>query len=230
MRRLAFNVTAALLLLAPALGFAAAAKSGDAARCDALKARPAVKSCLAAIKLDPNSRTLRRRLGYAYLEADLFSESIGALREVTRRWPNDWQGHFDLASVYGFLQAYPSAVAPIEAAMRIQPDNLPTLMLATIIFRNVRRDETVFRIALRAAGLGERVAMFMTSYHYERGVGTKQDLPQARYWLEKAAAAGHVTAMDQMTKGYLHGEMGFKPDERKAEIWAARARKARNLR
>jgi TPR repeat protein len=102
-------------------------------------------------------------------------------------------------------------------------------MLATIIFRNVRRDETVFRLALRAADLGERRAMFLTSYHYEMGVGTKKDLGRARHWMERAAVAGHVGAMDEMTKGYLHGAMGFKRDERKAEFWATRARMARNL-
>lgn len=228
MWRLAFSLTAALLL-APTAGIAAAAKASEAKLCHSLKAKPAVTACLAAIKADPGSRKLRRRLGFAYLEADMFTDSIGALRVVTQRWPNQWQGHFDLASVYGFLQAYPSAVGPIEAAIRIEPDNLKSLMLATIIFRNVRRDETVFRVALRAARLGERVAMFMTSYHYESGVGTKKDMAQARYWVEKAAAAGHVAAMDQMTKAFLHGEMGFKPSARKAEVWAARARKARNL-
>jgi len=229
MKRIAIFVTAALLLT-PATGFAADKKASNASQCHSLKAKPAIAACLAAIKADPGSKALRRRLGFAYLEADLFTESISALRVVTQRWPNEWQGHFDLASVYGFLQAYPSAVAPIEAAIQIEPDNLQSLMLATIIFRNVRRDERVFRIALKAARLGERDAMFMTSYHYESGVGTKNDLVQARYWVEKAAAAGHVAAMDQMTKAYLHGEMGFKPDARKAEVWAARARKARNLR
>jgi len=229
MWRTAFSVAAALLLT-PAAGFAAAKKVDHASQCHSLKAKPAITACLAAIKADPGSKELRRRLGFAYLEADLFTDSISALRVVTQRWPNEWQGHFDLASVYGFLQAYPSAVEPIEAAIRIEPDNLQSLMLATIIFRNVRRDETVFRVALRAAGLGERVAMFMTSYHYESGVGTKKDMAQARYWVGKAAVAGHVAAMDQMTKAYLHGEMGFKPDARKAEVWAARVRKARNLR
>lgn len=228
MSRLALCLAAALLI-APAAAFAAAAKTTDAARCHSLKGRDAALACLAAIKAEPNSKSLRRRLGYAYLEADLFDESIKAFRVVTSRWPNDWQAQFDLASTYGFLQAYPSAVAPIEAALRIEPNNLKTLMLATIIFRNVRRDETVFRLALRAAGLGERRAMFLTSYHYEEGVGTKRDLVQARHWLERAATAGHVAAMDEMTKGYLHGQMGFKPDTRKAEYWATQARKARNL-
>jgi TPR repeat protein len=228
MKRLALSVMAALLFM-PAIGSAAETTTSDAARCHALKGRAAITACQAAIKADPNSKALRRRLGFAYLEADLFADSIKAFQVVTTRWPNDWQGQFDLASVYGFLQAYPSAVAPIEAAMRIEPDNLQSLMLATIIFRNVRRDETVFRIALKAAGLGERVAMFMTSYHYEYGVGTKKDMARARYWVERAAAAGHVAAMDQMTRGYLNGEMGFTPDSRQAELWATRARKARDL-
>jgi len=223
------SLLAAAVLLAPATSFAAATRTGHATRCHSLKGRDAALACLAAIKADPNSKTLRQRLGYAYLEADLFDESIKAFRAVTTRWPNDWQGQFDLANVYGFLQAYPSAVAPIEAALRIEPNNLKSLMLATIIFRNVRRDETVFRLALRAADLGERRAMFLTSYHYEMGVGTKKDLGRARHWLGRAAAAGHVGAMDELTKGYLHGAMGFKPDARKAEIWATRARKARNL-
>ena len=234
MTRLALSFAAVFLLsatvlVAPAISFAAATKSDDATRCHSLKGKDAAWACLAAIKANPNSKSLRRRLGYAYLEADMFDASIKAFRAVTTRWPNDWQGQFDLASVYGFLQAYPSAVAPIEAALRIEPNNLQSLMLATIIFRNVRRDDTVFRLALRAAGLGERRAMFLTSYHYELGVGTKKDLAKARHWLERAAAAGHVGAMDELTKGYLNGAMGFKPDARKAEFWATRARKARNL-
>lgn len=226
MKRLALSLFSLLLMISVS-GHAESSKTDHAAGCHSLKGRPATAACQAAIKADPDSIALRHRLGYAYLEADLFAEAIQALKYVTSRWPNDWQGQFDLASVYGFLQAYPSAVAPIEAAMRIEPDNLQSLMLATIIFRNVRRDDTVFRIALKAAGLGERVAMFMTAYHYEYGVGTKKDMAQARLWVEKAAVAGHVGAMDQMAKGYLHGEMGFMRNAQKAEQWAARARKAR---
>jgi len=226
MKRLALFLTA-LVLMTSVSGHAETPKTNQTALCHSLKGRPAIAACEAAIKADPDSIALRHRLGFAYLEADLFAESIKALKYVTTRWPNDWQGQFDLASVYGFLQAYPSAVAPIEAAMRLQPDHIETLMLATIIFRNVRRDDTVFRIALRAAALGERRAMFMTAYHYEYGVGVKMDMAQARHWVERAAVAGHVAAMDQMAKGYMNGEMGFTRDRQKAEHWAARAKQAR---
>jgi TPR repeat protein len=222
------RILTAALYLALVPGSAVASEASDAARCQTLKGRPAVTACLAAIRAKPNAKALRRRLGFAYLEADLHSESIAAFREVTKRWPNDWQAHFDLAAIFNFLQAYPSAVAPIEAAMRLRPDNRKSLMSAALIYRNVRRDKAVYRVALRAARLGERVAMFMTSYHYEYGIGTKKDLAQARFWIEKAATAGHVGAMDQMTKGYLNGAMGFRPNARKAELWATRARVARN--
>jgi len=206
---------------------AAAAVTNHAARCQSLKGPTAVTACLAAIKAEPNQVIHRRRLGFAYLEADLYAKSIDTLRQITKRRPNDWQAYFDLASVFGFLQAYPSAVAPIERAMQLRPKHQRTLMLATIIYRNVKRDQDVYRVALNAAQLGERIAMFMTSYHYESGVGTKKDLIEARRWMATAAAAGHVGAMDRMTQGYLNGEMGFKPDPRKAEVWATRARKAR---
>ena len=221
-----------LLLIMPLAGgfpleSAAASSASHAERCRTLKGPPAVAACLAALKAQPDRIALRRRLGFAYLEADRYGKSIEALRQITEQRPQSWQAHFDLASVYGFLQAYPSAVAPIERAMELNPKHLRTLMLATIIYRNVRRDKDVYRVALKAAQLGERIAMFMTSYHYEDGVGTGKDLRQARLWMARAASAGHVGAIDRMVRGYLNGEMGFKPNARKAEYWAKRARKAR---
>lgn len=226
-RHLRYLAWLPVLAVLTEFSLAAETVTSHAARCHSLKGPPAVTACLAAIKANSNEIALRRRLGFAYLEADLYSKSIDSLRQITKSRPNDWQAHFDLASVFGFLQAYPSAVAPIERAMQLSPEHLRTLMLATIIYRNVKRDKDVYRVALRAAQLGERIAMFMSSYHYESGVGTNKDLSQARHWMAKAAAAGHVGAMDRLTQGYLNGEMGFKPDSRLAEVWAARARKAR---
>jgi len=227
------TVTAVRLLAALAVpvalgsGGARAAENGASAHCFAGKARSALVACKAAVKADPGSERLHRRLAHVYIEIDQYEDAIVLLTKMAAKWPRSWRPHYDIASIYAALQNYKGGIKPIEASLRIKSDNATALMLAALIYNKVRRRGDAFQAFRKAAVLGERVAMFQTSFYYENGLGTRKDPIKAGLWLKRAAEAGHIGAMDRMTRLYLEGGLGFQPNDKLAEQWATRARRAR---
>lgn len=223
---LLFAAATTALMLAPVPQQAAAEDA--LALCRARRGSAALEACAAAAKVHPDDEALQRHLAYLYLEADRHIRAIDTLTAMAQRWPDHWQPHYDLAQIYAYIRNYASAVGPIERAIALNPQDTRSLMLAVSIYANLKRDGDAFRAALRAAELGERVAMFVVSYNYEEGQGTRRDLVKAGQWLTRAANAGHVGAMDRLTNLYLEGGLGIAADDRQAELWATRARRARD--
>lgn len=217
------------LILTLAVGAAPTvrAESGLAAECRALKGRPALGICLRAVAASPDDERLHQRLGYLYLKLGLYETSIETFRAMTRKWPGSWRAHYDLATVYAYIRAYGYALAPIETAVKINAGNVDALTLAVVIYKNLNRNGDAFRLALKAAELGDVGSMAVTAFNFEVGVGTKKDPAKAIRWLKRAAKGGHVGAMNRMSTLYLEGGLGLEPDEKKAKVWAARSRQAR---
>jgi tetratricopeptide (TPR) repeat protein len=224
--RLTATVWLALILAVGAVP-TRAAESELTAKCHALKGKPALGICQQAIKANPNNKSLHQRLGYLYMTLGLYDASIETFRAMTKKWPGSWRAHYDLATVYSYISAYTYALPPIETAVRINGNNIDALTLAVVIYKNLRRNEDAFRLALKAAELGDVGSMAVTSYNYEEGVGIKKDTSKAVQWLRRAAKGGHVGAMNRMSALYLEGGMGLTPDEAKAKAWAAMSRQAR---
>lgn len=217
------------LVLIPAVGAVPtlAAESELVAKCHALKGRPALDICRQAIKARPNDERLHQRLGYLYLTLGLYEGSINTFRAMTRKWPKSWRAYYDLATVYSYIRAYAYALPPIETAVRINGNNVNTLTLAVVIYKNLKRPNDAFRLALKAAQLGDVGSMAVTAYNYEEGVGTTKDIAKTILWLRLAAKGGHVGAMNRMSALYLEGGLGLEKDEEKAKMWAAKSRQAR---
>jgi len=216
-----------VLTLASGAAPSFAAKSESAAKCNALKGRPGLETCLRAVKARPDDERLHQRLGYLYLTLGLYESSINTFRTMTKKWPKSWRAHYDLATVYSYIRAYKYALPPIETAVRINASNIDALTLAVVIYKNLKRNDDAFRLALRASELGDIGSMAVTAFNYEEGAGTAKDPAKAVDWLRRAARGGHVGAMNRMSALYLEGGLGLKPDERKAKMWAARSRQAR---
>ena len=148
-------------------------------------------------------------------------------REMTKKWPESWRAHYDLATVYSYIRAYGYALPAIETAVKFNGRNINALTLAVVIYKNLKRNGDAFRLALRAAKLGDVGSMAVTAFNYEEGVGTVKDPDKAIRWLRLAALGGHVGAMNRMSMLFLEGGLGLKPDEAKAKKWAERSRQAR---
>lgn len=204
-----------------------AAGADLAAKCHAGKGRPALNICRRAVKAKPNDQRLHQRLGYLYLELGLYRGSVETFKAMTKKWPESWRTHYDLATIYSYIRAYEFALPAIEAAVRLNGKSIDALTLAVVIYKNLKRNRDAFRLSLKASELGDVGSMAVTAFNYEEGVGTKKDPAKAVHWLRRAAMGGHVGAMNRMSALYLEGGLGLKPDEEKAKMWAAKSRQAR---
>lgn len=148
----------------------------------------------------------RRLIARSLTKAGDYQRSIRVFRDVVAMTPSDPLSHYELAWMLTFVRRYKEAA---------------------IIFYFARTRTDVFRVSLKAAKLGDRVAMFETAEFCAAGEGVAADHAKAVNWMERAARAGHVTAMDRLVDIFLNDKLSQKPDDRKAEYWATAARKAR---
>jgi TPR repeat protein len=198
-----------------------------AERCAAGAAHGDFRSCAAAVEAAPADAGLRRLYAQSLARAADYDGSIGQYREVTRLTPGDGRAFYEYAWMLAFVRRYAEAVEPIERAVRLRPDHVESFRAATIIYQIIKRPEDVLRMALAGAKLGDSISMFDAYECYAAGRGTAKDEAEAFRWLERAAEAGHVTAMDKLAEIYLNGGLGRAPDEKMAEDWATKARVAR---
>jgi hypothetical protein len=72
------------------------------------------------------------------------------------------------------------------------------------------------------AGKGDPESQFLMGAAYQQGLGVELSLEKAVSWYSKAAAAGHVTAMNNLGYMLAHGH-GVAPDIGKARFWWGQA-------
>jgi uncharacterized protein len=224
MRIFLLTAIAGGMLAAPAL----AEEKSLAERCADGAPRGDFRICAAAVEAAPADALLRRLYAQSLARAADYDGSFAQYREITRLTPSDGRAHYEYAWMLAFVRRYAEAVEPIERSMRLQPTHAESYRAATIIYQIIKRPEDVFRVSLAGARLGDPIAMFDTFDCYAEGRGTAKNNVQAFVWLEKAAEAGHVTAMDRLADVFLNGGLGRSPDGKKAEEWATKARVARS--
>lgn len=183
--------------------------------------------CEAAHKAFPDDLVVRKHYARAVYITGRYDDALLIYKELADKQPKNAQAQLDYAGMLGSLKRYPLAVTPIKAAMRLDPKNIIVFRTAVIIFRNVRELEDMFTAALGGAGLGDRLAMYELAWFYFEGEGTPKNEAEGVKWMEKAAEAGHVSAMKEIAEIYLDGLRGTKPDKDKALKWAEEARKNR---
>jgi len=195
--------------------------------CRAAVGRAAVEACKAAVQAEPGNIELRRALARAHSRTADYIGAADTYRDITLVAPHDPRGFYEYAAYLAFVRRYKEAVEPAEKAMALRPNDLPAYRLAAIVYAMAERPADTFRVSLHAAQLGDSISMYEVAEYYADGTGTAANARLAREWMEKAATAGHVTAMDRMTEIYLDGKLGAPVDATKAELWATRAYKAR---
>lgn len=184
-------------------------------------------SCERAVSKFPQDIEMRRDYARAVFVSGRYRKALDLYRKTVEMAPDNADAQLDLAGAYGSLHMYPEAVEPVEAAIRLDPANMMAWRLAAIIYRQVHRDADALQANIRAAELGDSLAVYEVSQMYSLGIGTRRDEKKALAWLTRAAEGGHVAAMDQLSRIYARGEFGQKIDKAKAAYWAEKARKAR---
>ena len=218
-----------LLLSAAAVLAAGAATAAENAATQCLREANDgnIAACERAVAADPDDSALRRRLALSMIVAGAAERAIDVYREAARLAPDDAEAHYDLAVALGTLNRFPEAVAPIERALALKPDNLRYERLADIVYGRVGAHDKLFRVTLREAEQGDRIAMYEVALLYAEGTGVTADDRQALDWMKRAAEHDHVGAMDRLIEVYLEGKLGQRIDPAEAELWAAKARAAR---
>jgi TPR repeat protein len=217
-------------LLATALLLAAAsavAEENAAVHCLREANDGNIGACERAVAANPDDTVLRRRLALSMIVAGAAERSIDVYREAIRRAPDDAEAQYDLAAALGTLNRFPEAVAPIERALALEPDEPRYQRLADIVYWRVGAHDKLFRVTLREAERGDRIAMYEIALLYAEGIGVAADDGAALGWMKRAAERDHVGAMDRLSEVYLEGKLGQKVDPSEAEAWAAKARAAR---
>ena len=98
-------------------------------------------------------------------------------------------------------QSGPAPARRLEIPLR----TLSTIDESTLITRVLAEHSPA--AMLRMAEAGDPLALYLVGYMFEWGVGVERSLPQARLWLERAAATGHPAG--QLEYGYYllhHGD------------------------
>ena len=203
----------------------AAAQPGesDAALCARTAREGNFKACTRAVTDDPDDLDSRRNLAAAYLAVNDLENTDRVHREIVALTPDDSRAYYDYAAALSTFFEFKLAMEPIRVALRLAPDDLPTLRLAAIIFEQAKAYRDAFAAAHAGAEHGEVLLMFDTAVYYQRGLGTPADPAAARLWFERAADGGHVAAMEILAKIYREGRDGAPVDAAKAKYWEMRA-------
>lgn len=110
-------------------------------------------------------------------------------------------------------QSAPAPARRLEIPLR----TLSTIDESTLITRVLAEHSPA--AMLRMAEAGDPLALYLVGYMFEWGVGVERSLPQARLWLQRAAATGHPAG--QLEYGYylLHHGDGQADRERAIELY-----------
>lgn len=214
------------LLLASFVLSASAAPAQTSAELCARTARSGnIDACQAALAADRRDLASRRHLAHAYLARNDYENMARVHGEIVALAPDDHRTHYDFAAALAAFWRIEEAIEPLAIALRLKPDDGPTLRLAAILYDANRRFEDSFVVIKRAAEAGDRLQMFELAARYRDGQGTSADPAASLHWLTRAAESGHVTAMVRLRDLYATGGTGLTADAAKAAYWDERQRR-----
>lgn len=205
----------------------AVAPSDAAVLCARNAENGGIVACREAARKNPGNLAVQRDLAKSLIAVGDFDSAVEVYQSIAAAHPDDTRAQADLGGALGFVRRYVEAVGPMEAVMRLTPDDVTAYRAAAVVYLHLGRALDAVRVTLKAAELGDAVAMFDLSGFYRDGVGVAADARQALAWAERAADNGHLGALDLMVRVHLEGLMGEAVDEDKAKAWAWKFRNAR---
>lgn len=114
------------------------------------------------------------------------------------------------------MQRYDETVDPIEAAMRLDPANIPAFRAAAIIYHQACRNQDMVLITIHAAELGDAISIYDLIAYCRDGHGIEPNSTNAFMWAERAANAGHLKSLSYIVRVHLEGLMNQGPPLRAA--------------
>lgn len=196
-------------------------------RCRANAGVDAIANCQRASDAEPQDRSLQRALGAAQVRWGDPDAALAVFRSLAESAPQNADAQYDYAAMAGFTARWDEARRAVDVAVALRGTHLPTLRLAVLVNEAVGDRTKSFGFASRGADLGDPVALYDVAVAYREGRGTATDPARCVQFLERAAAAGHVGAMQDLSEVFLEGLLGQRADSRRAEEWAAAARATR---
>lgn len=222
MRPFSFAIVAALAAISCSVPLRAETPAESCAR---TASDGNVDACRAAVALDGRDLASRKGLALAYLSLGDAEDCFRAHDEILKLAPDDPDSHYVYAAALATFGRYEDGTDQIRIALRLNPDDLPTVQLAALLFELTHQDEAAVAAFRRGAELGDPLLMFDLATAYARGRGTPPDAAASFEWLRHAAEKGHVTAMEMISAIYRDGIAGVPADPQQAAYWAERARR-----
>lgn len=214
-----------LLAVAPLLISPAFAQDW-AESCRIGRGQDKVLACNMALKAAPKDIALRRQLGRALLDV---GDGMGGATEfggIAEELETDAGAWFDYAAALATDYRFTEAASAVARSLALEPGRFEANKIAVIAFERAGREDEAYQANLRLAGMGDRIAMNDIAEALIDGRGVTADPPGAVIWFERAAAAGHIGAMDRLARIHREGLYGRKPDPVLAEQWARKADEA----
>jgi TPR repeat protein len=222
-----FNGKAVFFLLFALLPLSAAASRAAVDNCLKLAQQGAVAVCEQALKQAPKRLDLRRALARAHIELGEFGAAIYIYRGIAADNPNDIMALHDLSGSLGFVRQYREAADILQRLVVLKPGDATLYRALAVIYSKLKRPGQVLSTTAKAARLGDAVSMFDMFVYFRDGIGTKPDAKRAIKWAEKAAYAGHETAITTLIVIFLEGQLGETVNEARAIEWARRLHELR---
>ncbi|MEQ8228719.1 MAG: tetratricopeptide repeat protein [Rhodospirillales bacterium] len=193
-------------------------------RCAAAAPAGKVDMCHKALAQQPDDIGILRNLARAQIEAADFDGAVDTYERVTSLRPNDPQAHEDLAGTLGFIRQYERAAREMERVLDLRTPRPADYRVLAIMYSYLNNPGLAAQMTLRAADMGDPIAMFDLREYYRDGFGVRKDLATAVAWTERAAETGHLGAMALLVDIYLNGLYGQAVDEDRAVRWAEKLR------
>jgi TPR repeat protein len=214
-----------LLLLPLLLALPVAAAEDHAAQCREDAQRGLTKACQKAIAANPQDPELHALLGHAYFASGFYAEGLQALRDAIAASGGSAAYRYRFAGFAALINDYPQAARELELAVADEPDSLKAWTLLADCYRYMKDQKQALRAGRKAAELGDAAEAYLLASRYNSGDGVGIDPAEELRWLERAARAGYVAAMQDLALLYAEGRPGIPADPAKRKYWDDKARR-----
>lgn len=154
-----------------------------------------LSACEVAVQRAPRDAAAHRSYGLVLLRAGHHEAALESFRQAVDLAPDDARNHEALGGALVFMRDYAGAMPELERAIALDPGAVQSLRLLQSVQHDLRRPEAAIAIARKLAERGDVLAMFDLAVALERS-----EPEQSAHWLERAAAAGHVAALEQIAQ------------------------------
>lgn len=215
------------VLLLSVLPLAAGAEDLPA-QCRSEAERGLTATCERAIAAEPQNPELQAQLGQAYFASGFYAEGLRAFRRAIELAHGDPAYRYRLAGFAALINDYPQAAEELERAVADVPTNVRYWTLLADCYRYMKNAAGALKAGRRAAELGDPAEAYALGVRYGSGDGLPVDHGEELRWLEQAARAGYVAAMQELAHLYGEGRPGMPADPVKRKYWESAVRKSVN--